>query len=355
MKKLAALLMAGLMTCTLLAGCGGSSSSGSSAPAASAPAASAPAAEATKVSATFCNMLATDHPQSVAATEVLAPEISEKTGGNFTIDVQVNGTMGSDAETVEATIMGNNAMTGPACATLATIDPNWYILDVPYVFLSKDHARAALDGELGQFLSDSLEKSCGLICLGYGESGMRNLSNNSVAVKSPADMSGMKIRVLENKYHLAAFSALGANPTPMAFSEVYTALQMKQIDGQDNPITITCTSKFYEVQKFYTRTEHMFCGNCVVVNADWFHSLPEDYQTALRESVKDMITEQRRLIDENEAGYLQEMQDAGCEIITLTDAEKQAFVDATQSVRDDFVAEFGDAGQTMLDLAAKYA
>ena len=99
----------------------------------------------------------------------------------------------------------------------------------------------------------------------------------------------------------------------------------------------------------------MFCGNCVVVNADWFHSLPEDYQTALRESVKDMIAEQRRLIDENEAGYLQEMQDAGCEIITLTDAEKQAFVDATQSVRDDFVAEFGDAGQTMLDLAAKYA
>jgi len=167
-------------------------------------------------------------------------------------------------------------------------------------------------------------------------------------------MSGMKIRTLENKYHLATFSALGANSTPMSFSEVYTALSTKQIDGQDNPITITCTNKFYEVQKFYTLTEHMFCGNCVVVNAAWFHSLPEDYQTALREAVKDMIAEQRRLVDESESADIQEMTDNGCTVTTLTDEQKQAFVDATQSVRDDFVKEFGEAGQTMLDLAAKY-
>lgn len=350
MKRLAALLMVGMMMCATLTGCGGNSSTQGGSSAAVSGGDAQP-----KVSATFCNMLATDHPQSVAASQVLAPEISEKTGGNFTIDVQVNGAMGSDAETTEATIMGNMNMTGPACATLATIDANWYILDVPYVFLSKEHARAALDGELGQYLSDSLEQTCGLICLGYGESGMRNLSNNTVAVTSPADMKGMKIRVLENKYHLAAFTAMGANPTPMAFSEVYTALQMAQIDGQDNPITITCTSKFYEVQKYYTLTEHLFCGNCVVVNAEWFHGLPEEYQTALREAVKDMITEQRRLIDENEAAYLEEMEAAGCQIVTLTEEQKQAFVDATQSVRDDFLAEFGEAGQTMLDLAAKYA
>ena len=129
---------------------------------------------------------------------------------------------------------------------------------------------------------------------------------------------------------------------------------LTQIDGQDNPITITCTNKFYEVQKFYTLTEHMFCGNCVVVNAAWFHSLPEDYQTALREAVKDMIAEQRRLVDESESADIQEMTDNGCTVTTLTDEQKQAFVDATQSVRDDFVKEFGEAGQTMLDLAAKY-
>lgn len=345
MKRSAALFLAVLMICSLFAGCGSKETGSQDGTTVN---------ENPTVSITFCNMLANDHPQSIAAFDVLATEISEKTDGKFTIDVQVNGALGSDAEATEATIMGTMYSCGPACATLASFDPNWYILDVPYVFKSKEQARAALDGELGEFLSDSLEQTCGLICLGYGESGMRNLSNNSKEITSPADMSGMKIRVLENKYHLATFSALGANPTPMSFSEVYTALQTKQIDGQDNPITITCTSRFYEVQAYYTLIEHLFCGNCVVVNAEWFHSLPESYQTALREAVKDMITEQRRLIDANEEAYIAEMEAADCTVTTLTDAEKQAFVDATQSVRDDFVAEFGEVGQTMLDLAAKY-
>ena len=147
-------------------------------------------------------------------------------------------------------------------------------------------------------------------------------------------MSGMKIRTLENKYHLATFSALGANPTPMSFSEVYTALSTKQIDGQDNPITITCTNKFYEVQKFYTLTEHMFCGNCVVVNAAWFHSLPEDYQTALREAVKDMIAEQRRLVDESESADIQEMTDNGCTVTPLTDEQKATVVAMPAAYRE---------------------
>lgn len=312
------------------------------------------AEDAPKVSTTFCNMLATDHPQSVAAANVLAKEIAEKTNGNFTVDIQVNGTMGSDSETTEATIMGTMTMTGPAAATLASVDHNWYILDMPYLFKSKEHARKALDGELGDFLSKSLEETCGLICLGYGESGMRNLSNNTKEIKAVSDLAGMKIRVLENKYHIDAFKALGCNPTAMAFAEVYTAMQTKQIDGQDNPVTITYTSKFYEVQKYYTLTEHMFCGNTVVVNASWFRSLPESYQQALRESVKDMIKEQRRLIDENEQKYLDEMAKAGCVISALTPEQKASFAEATQSVRDAFVKEFGEDGKTMFELAAKY-
>lgn len=88
-------------------------------------------------------------------------------------------------------------------------------------------------------------------------------------------------------------------------------MQTNQIDGQDNPVAITYTSKFYEVQKFYSLTEHMFCGNTVVVNAKWFHSLPASYQKVLRDAVKNMIKEQRRLIDENEATYLNKMKESG--------------------------------------------
>lgn len=338
MKKSTVMVTFAFVMCLILAVCGVASA----------------AEDMPKVSATFCNMLATDHPQSVAAAKVLTKEVSEKTGGKFTVGVQFNGALGSDSETVEATIMGNMYMTGPSAATLATVDKNWYILDVPYVFISKEHARKALDGELGKFLSDSLEKSRGLICLGYGESGMRNISNNKREIKSVKDLSGMKIRVLENKYHLATFKALGTNPTAMAFGEVYTAMQTNQIDGQDNPVAITYTSKFYEVQKYYSLTEHMFCGNTVVVNAKWFHSLPESYQKVLRDAVKNMIKEQRRLIDENEAAYLKKMEAAGCKVTNLTATQKKEFVDATKKVRDDFAAEFGKDGKTMLEIAAKY-
>ena len=368
MKKLMVLALAMMMSVSMLGGCGSSSTASTTAAAEAAEteaaeAADTEAAEAAdtadedlpEVHVTFCNMLAEDHPQSIAAKEVLAKEVSEATGGKFTIDVQVNGVLGSDAETVEATTMGNMEMCGPAAATLATLDSNWYVLDIPYVFLSPTQARNALDGELGEYLADSLEQTAGLICLAVGESGMRNLSNNTKEITSPEDLAGMKIRVLENKYHLSTFSALGANPTAMAFGEVYTAMQTNQIDGQDNPITITCTNKFYEVQSYYTLTQHMFCANTVCVNAEWFYSLPESYQEILRQAAADMIAEQRRLIDENEASYVEEMEANGCKVTELTDDQKQAFVDATQTVRDEFVEEFGEAGQNMLDLAAKYA
>ena len=377
-KRVTAILAAAALACVSLAACGGSSAPATTAaPAATTEAAAetaaaadttaaaadttaadttAAAAEADgpEVNVTFCNMLAPDHPQSIAAETVLKKEIAEKTGGKFTIDVQVNGALGSDAETVEATVMGTMNMTGPSCATLATIDPKWYVLDLPYVFMTKEQARNAFDGELGQYLSDSLEETAGLICLAIGESGMRNLSNSTRPIEKPEDMAGLKLRVMENKYHLATFEAFGASPTPMAFAEVYTALQTKQIDGQDNPITITCTSKFYEVQKYYSLIEDLFCGNCVVVNAAWFHSLPESYQTALREAAHDMIVEQRRLIDENEAGYIEEMEAGGCAVNELTAEQKQVFADATQSVRDMFVEEFGEEGTKMLELAEKY-
>lgn len=350
MKRTLAFLIAVMLIVYLFTACSSKTASTTQNP-------SAPQStdEEPTISTSFALMLADNHPHSIAASSVMAKEVSDATNGKFTIDVQTNGSLGSDSETTEATIMGTMYMTGPTAATLATIDSNWYILDVPYVFTSKEQVRNALDSELGEFLSKSLEERAGLICLGFGESGMRGLSNNTKTVTSPADLSGMKIRTLENKYHLATFEALGANPTPMAFSEVYTALQMGQIDGQDNAISITYTNKFYEVQKYYTRLEHLFNGNTYVVNAKWFYGLPTSYQEALRTAVKDAVAKQRELVDSMEEEQVSEMEAYGCEVTTLTEDQKRAFVDATQSVRDDFAEEFGEDGKRMLELAAKYA
>lgn len=306
------------------------------------------------IAVSFAIMLADDHPHTIAAKTVMAKKVAEKTGGKFIINVQNNGVLGSDSETVEAASMGTMYMTGPAAATLATIDLNWYILDIPYVFTSAQQAREALDGELGEFLSSSLEKSAGLMCLGFGESGMRALSNNKREIRTVSDLKNMKIRTIENKYHLATFTAMGANPTPMAFSEVYTALQTGQIDGQDNAVSITYTNKFYEVQKYFTRLDHLFNVNCYLVNAEWFHSLPASYQTILRDAVREAVKEQRRLVDANEIKQLEAMQNAGCVVTELNPDEKDAFVKITQSVRDSFVKEYAETGARMIELAKRY-
>ncbi len=358
MKKVLSLLMI-LALMLGLAACGGEAEEAAPAADATEDVAEDATEEATEdmpeINATLSLMLSDDHPQTIAVRDHFAPMVSELTDGKFIINVQNNGTMGSDAETTEAAIMGNMEMTLPAIATIASFDPNFYILDVPYVFGSQNQVRAALDGELGAFLSDSLESTSGLICLGYPESGMRNLSNNTGSVYSPDDIAGMKIRVLENKYHVATFEALGANPTPMAFSEVYTGLQTNQIDGQDNSVTITYTSKFHEVQDYYSVIEHLFNAAALLVNADWYNSLPAAYQEALHEAAAVAVTENRAIIDANEGEYLAAMEEAGTTINTLTAEEKQVFIDATQSVRDEFVAEFPESGQEMMDLAAQYA
>ena len=287
------------------------------------------------------------------AAEKFAELVEEKTGGEYKIEIYPNGTLGGESDMLDSMSMGMLDMGIITAGPFVNFSEMMGVLDMPFLFANNEEAYKILDGEVGKELLDTLEDA-GLKGLAYAERGFRNITNSVRPVEKAEDVAGLKLRVMENKYHLATFEAFGASPTPMAFAEVYTALQTKQIDGQDNPITITCTSKFYEVQKYYSLIEDLFCGNCVVVNAAWFHSLPESYQTALREAAHDMIVEQRRLIDENEAGYIEEMEAGGCAVNELTAEQKQVFADATQSVRDMFVEEFGEEGTKMLELAEKY-
>ncbi|NLW06621.1 MAG: TRAP transporter substrate-binding protein [Clostridia bacterium] len=347
-KKILLLLLAVLCLVLIVAGCGGGGgkTSGEETPA------TEDEGKTYVIRAPL--MLDTSHPHYISAETVMKPMIEEGTNGKVKVEVYPNGQLGSDRQTTEACQMGTLEMTLPGLSVIPNFDDSFMILDVPYVFTSVEGCRNALDGKLGQMLSDSLAEKAGMIVLGYGESGFRQLSNNVRPVKSPADMKGMKIRVQENPYQIAIFEALGANPTPMAFGELYTALQQKQVDGQDNSIMITYTSKFYEVQKYYTLIQHTFNANAFIINKEFFESLPAEYQTVIKDAVKAAVVELRRIVDEREQQYLDEMKAAGLEVNELTREEKQAFIDATQSVRDKFVAEFGERGQQMLDVAAEY-
>lgn len=290
------------------------------------------------------------NPHSIALTTVFKPYVEEQSGGKITVEVYPNSALGDDTATVNNVALGALEMSAPSASVLPNIDENYSILDVPYLFDSVESARAALDGELGDALTESLAEK-GILMLGFGDSGFRQLTTTDRAVTSPEDMAGLSIRVMENALHIDAFTAFGANPTPMSFSELFTALQQGTVDGQDNSIIVTASSKFYEVQNYMTLTEHIYGINCYLISKELFESMPEEYQTIIQDGVDLAKITHRELVDEQEAGYLETIEAAGVEVTVLTDDQKAAFMEAVAPVQDAYIAEYGSE---LYDLAVMY-
>jgi tripartite ATP-independent transporter DctP family solute receptor len=233
---------------------------------------------------------------------------------------------------------------------LPGFDDRFFVLDLPYLFISAQAARNALDGELGALLNKYLADK-GIVNLYWGESGFRNMTNNKRPIYSPADMQGMKLRTMENVYHMSAFSSWGSNPTPMAFGELFTALQQGTVDGQDNATVIVSTSKLNEVQKYLSITEHIYGGNCTFINKKLYDSMPAEYQNILMEAAKKTAVVHRQLIDELNQKLVGELKAKGMQINNLTADQKKAFAEAAARVQQDFVAKFGP---DLVNLAKKY-
>lgn len=277
----------------------------------------------------------------IAAAEVFKPYVEEQSQGRITVELYPNGQLGGDRQAIEAVQLGTIQMTIPAAAVLSGFEPKFQVFDLPYLFKSKEAAYKALDGELGRSLNDMLPP-LGLINLAYGENGFRHISNNEGPIESPADLKGFKIRTMENPVHMATFKLLGANPTPMSFGELYTALQQGTVDAQENPIPLVYTSKFYEVQKYYTLDGHVYAATVVLINSDFFNSLPEDLQQIVLEGAEKYRDEQRKLADQQDVEMLEALKESGMEINELTEEQKQVFIDATLPVYDQFKEELGE-------------
>ena len=295
-------------------------------------------------------VLADTHPHYIAFDTVFKAEVEEKTDGKITIELYPNSQLGSDRETTEAVMLGTIEMSAPSASILPGFDERFYVLDLPYLFISAQAARSALDGDLGALLDSYLE-DLGIVNLYWGESGFRNMTNNVRPITAPADLQGMKLRTMENVYHIAAFSAWGSNPTPMAFGELFTALQQGTVDGQDNATVIVSTSKFDEVQKYLSVTEHIYGGNCTFINKDLFDSMPAEYQQILRDAAKNTAVVHRQLIDEMNEELITELEDKGMEINILTAEQKKVFADASANVKEEFINQFGSE---LVDAAEKY-
>lgn len=279
------------------------------------------------------------HPSYLAGKK-FGEIIKEKTNGRYDVQVFANAQLGDDIKATEAVKMGNLEMVSPSASPLVGLDPDLNVLDLPFLFPNTKAADAVLDGPVGTKIAAKLEDN-GLKLLAYYENGFRNITNSAHEIKSPADLKGLKIRTMENKIHLAAFKAMGANPTPMPFSELFTAMQQKTIDGQENPIPTIFLSKFNEVQKYCTLTEHVYGPHLLLINKKLFESMTPEDQKIFMDAATESKLFQRETNRAMAKDYIEKLRAAGMTVTELTAEQKQAFQDACAPVYKEFESTIG--------------
>ena len=324
MKKTLSMLLACAMMLSLVA-CGGGDK-----PAASTPATPSTTPEFKLITG---STVQDDSASGIALLEYFKPYVEEKSNGRIQVDVQNNSVLGGDRELYEALQLNTVQCSFGPMSTLANFEPSYAVCDLPFLFNGKEDAYAQLDGEFGAKLAENLPQ-VGMRLLAYGENAFRNISNNVRPVTSMADLKGLKVRVMESPVNIATYTALGTNPTPMAFSELYTGLQQGTVEGQDNGVVLTYTAKLYEVQPYYTYTGHIYAANGMVFSEAFWQSLPADLQQVVEDGAKYAMENQRRLNTEMEQSLEQTMKDAGCEFITPDEAMVNEMREATKGVWD---------------------
>jgi tripartite ATP-independent transporter DctP family solute receptor len=275
---------------------------------------------------------ATAESTAVHAGWVKFKELVEKgSHGEIVVEIYPNGQMGSDRELIEATQLGNLAGATVSTSPVAAFDSNFFILDIPFMFTNRADVYKVLDGTQGKTLLKSCEKYQ-LKCPGFFENGFRHLTNSKRPVRTPADLKGMKLRTMENPVHMMAWKALGANPTPMAFGELFTALQQKTVDGQENPMELIFFTKFSEVQPYLTKTQHIYTAYVVLFNLELWNELSTAQQDLLQKSVDEAVVYQRKMATEAEKIAEEGIRKGGTEILEITPEERSQFQQAVKVV-----------------------
>ncbi len=217
--------------------------------------------------------------------------LREETNNKYGLDIYVASQLGSDAEMVEGCLNGTYEFVLNSSGLFANISDDFNIFDLPYLFSSNEHAYAVMDSEIGQNALKSLEEY-GMVGLAYCECGFRNITS-SFEITTAEDMAGMKLRTMDVPMHIEYFNLLGANATPMAMGEVFTSLQQKVIDGHENLSMGILANRIYEVNPYVTVSEHVYTPIVYAMNAEYFNSLPEEDQAAIRRAAERAAEMQR--------------------------------------------------------------
>lgn len=264
--------------------------------------------------------------------------VEQKTNNRVQIDIYPNATLGDERTLLEGMQMGTIDMGVITNGPVANFLPEIAVFELPFLFGSREEAYTILDGPIGKELLDSLEK-VGLKGLAYAERGFRNLTNSKRPVKTPDDIKGLKIRVMENPVYIDTFKTLGANTVPMAWTEALTALQQGTIDGQENPVNVIYSFKLYETQKYLSMTRHTYAPALFVMSLQKFKSLPEDIQQIFKESAQEAAEHERKVNADSEQKQLEELEKQGMEII---EPDLKPFKEAVEPVYEKYSDKFGE-------------
>ncbi len=328
MKKALVLALLLVLVAGLVAGCGGSKQP----------------ADSGKPADTKKEVLVLKAGHSVAETHpyhlgLLKFKELIEAGTNGAVELQIfpASSLGAERELIEGMQIGSVDVVLSSTGPIGGFAPKMGVVDLPFLFRDNEHAYKVLDGPIGDSLLKELE-TAGIIGLAFWENGFRNITNNKREVKTPADLKGLKLRTMENPVHMATFKQLGADPTPMAFSELFTALQTGAMDGQENPIPIIYNSRFYEVQKYVSLTGHFYSPAPLMVSKITWDKLTAEQKEVFKRAAKEGAAYQRGLIAAQTAEQVDKLKEKG---MMVTEVDKNLFLEATKPVYAQFESKFG--------------
>ncbi|MEK5269419.1 TRAP transporter substrate-binding protein [Aeribacillus sp. FSL K6-8394] len=264
--------------------------------------------------------------------------IEEKTNGNIKVEIYSDGSIGHDNDLVNLMKTGNVHMGMIGVEPLTTMAPKLKVVNMPYIFLDRESAYKVLDGEIGSEMVEELPEKHGIRVLAYFENGFRHVTNSKHEILTPDDLKGLKIRTPQSPVSMAIFKAFGANPVPMSFGELYTALEQKTVVGQENPLSLTYNNKFYEVQDYVSLTGHMYSPMVLTISEKVWAELSPELQKAVLEAANEARDFQRKLSAEEEEDLIKKLEEAG---VTISRPDIKPFIEATKDVHNEFDGEYG--------------
>ncbi|BAQ11259.1 TRAP dicarboxylate transporter, dctp subunit [Bacillus sp. OxB-1] len=274
------------------------------------------------------------------AMNKFAEQVEKETNGQIKVEVFPDSQLGGERDNFEGLQLGSLQASIISTAVSSSFSPNLSILDLPFLF--KDHQTAynVLDGEIGKKLLDEMIDQ-GVVGMNFWENGYRHLTNNIREIRTPDDLKGLKIRTMESPIHLDVWKELGVQPTPMAFPELFTALQQGTVDGQENPFVVTATNKFFEVQDYLTVTQHVYGANIFLISDKFWKTLTDDEKEIITKAGEDAKNYQREVEQQQAIEFLTVLEENGMKITELNDNERQQFIDKVQPIYEKYSKELG--------------